>query len=165
MLWLCSCYHWRVDWLQNPLAIWPLTEKVCQPLWWGYMGQACKGHHHLLRFHQQNSAIWPFNSTGGWKLCPQRVPRRETGRLIIWQVSATNTPQALVTSASAFRDPPAFPKVRSIFLTTCQTSHTSCPQTELDIFPSKSVSPSVVHNSVNCSSFIQVHKLETPGLP
>lgn len=95
--------------------------------------------------------------------CPQKT--RETGRVIIQQVSATHTLQALVTSESAFMDATSFLNVRSIFPTMCQTAHISCPQTELDPFPSKSVASSVVPNSVNCPSFTQGPRPETPGLP
>lgn len=54
---------------------------------------------------------------------------------------------------------------RSIFLATCPTPHTLHPPTDSDPFPSKSVSPSVVCNSVNSSSFPEGPKPESPGLP
>lgn len=94
--------------------------------------------------------------------CPQKA--RETGRVIVWPLSAMNTLRALVTSDPTFMGLTSFLNVRSIFLTMCQTSHTSCPQTELGPFSSKSVSPSVVHNSVNCSSFTPAPRLKIPGL-
>lgn len=95
-------------------------------------------------------------------MCPQKA--RETGRVIIWPLSAMNTLRTLVTSDPAFMGLTSFLNVRSIFLTMCQTSHTSRPPIELGPFSSKSVSPSVVHNSRNCSSFTSAPKLEIPGL-
>lgn len=75
--------------------------------------------------------------------------------------------QALATSVSACVRLVSSLNTRSVFLTMCWTSHTSCPHTGLSPVPCsfQSAPLSVVHRSLICSSFSQARKLGTPGWP
>lgn len=138
VLWPCSCCNRRVDWLQSMgckghLLCGPL-QKSANPCREGQQAKAswarpASGIITVLTFHWQNSATQPLLSKGGWRGCSPPCPQktRETGRVVIWPVSATNTRQTLVTSDSACVGPTSFLDVRPLFLTFCCVIHHLSP--------------------------------------